>query len=310
MTTLDADEEDWAIRKAAFEHLDALARRQEHLTSDDLRAGFQYLGERIPLINPQRGIFKPQRLRYLLSIRTVFPKQGAKVWYDDQRNVHKQIYESYDCIDYAFMGKDPNAADNRWLREAMQAERPIIYFVGVSPARYLHFRTRVTNWSASELKAQVSFIDELPRQDATVDPVVERRYALRLVKQRLHQASFRDAVISAYGGRCALSGLPEQRLIDAAHIISDAHEQLGQPEVPNGIPLSKLHHAAFDGHLIGIDPNYRLHVAARLLEQRDGPVLDALKGLNGKLIHLPGRARDYPDKERLAVRFRDFELAN
>jgi hypothetical protein len=28
--------------------------------------------------------------------------------------------------------------------------------------------------------------------------------------------------------------------------------------VPNGIPLSKIHHAAFDAHLIGIDPDYRL----------------------------------------------------
>ncbi len=37
---------------------------------------------------------------------------------------------------------------------------------------------------------------------------LERRYALRAVKQRLHQASFREAVISAYNGRCALSGLP------------------------------------------------------------------------------------------------------
>jgi predicted restriction endonuclease len=26
----------------------------------------------------------------------------------------------------------------------------------------------------------------------------------------------------------------------------DKDEQLGQPVVPNGIPLSKIHHAAFD----------------------------------------------------------------
>jgi putative restriction endonuclease len=43
------------------------------------------------------------------------------------------------------------------------------------------------------------------------------------------------------------------------------NERLGQPIVPNGIPLSKIHHAAFDAHLIGIDPNYRLHVSERLL---------------------------------------------
>jgi hypothetical protein len=37
-------------------------------------------GGRIPLINPQRGIFKPQQMKFLLSIKTVFPKPGGKVW--------------------------------------------------------------------------------------------------------------------------------------------------------------------------------------------------------------------------------------
>jgi putative restriction endonuclease len=138
---------------------------------------------------------------------------------------------------------------------------------------------------------------------------VERRYALRAVKQRLHQASFREAVITAYNGRCALSGLPEPLLLDAAHIVADRDERLGQPVVPNGIPLSKIHHAAFDAHLIGIDPNYRLHVSKRLLMQRDGPMLEALKRLNGEAIYLPKRDKDRPDRDRLALRFERFKAA-
>jgi len=47
--------------------------------------------------------------------------------------------------------------------------------------------------------------------------------------------------------------------------------------VPNGIPLSKIHHAAFDGHLIGIDEDFRIHVASRLLRQEDGELLEALE---------------------------------
>ena len=138
---------------------------------------------------------------------------------------------------------------------------------------------------------------------------LERRYALRAVKQRLHQASFREAVITAYNGRCALSGLPEQRLLDAAHIISDRDVSLGQPIVPNGLPLSKIHHAAFDAHLIGIDPDYHLHVSERLLGQHDGPMLEALKQLKGGTIQLPGRAKDSPDRDRLALRFERFKAA-
>jgi putative restriction endonuclease len=118
----------------------------------------------------------------------------------------------------------------------------------------------------------------------------------------LHQASFRDAVLSAYRGRCAICHLPEPRLLDAAHIVMDADEQLGQPVISNGLPLTKLHHAAFDAHLIGIDPDYRIHVSDRLLEIQDGPFLElGLKGIAGQLIRLPRRSEDRPDRERLAM---------
>lgn len=86
-------------------------------------------------------------------------------------------------------------------------------------------------------------------------------------------------------------------------------ERLGQPVVPNGIPLSKIHHAAFDAHLIGIDPDYRLHVSGRLLGQNDGPMLEALKGSNGVTIHLPNRLKDRPDRDRLALRYGRFKAA-
>jgi putative restriction endonuclease len=130
---------------------------------------------------------------------------------------------------------------------------------------------------------------------------------MRMVRQRLHQLSFREAVISAYGGRCAISGLPEPLLLDAAHIVADQDLSLGQPVVPNGIPLSKIHHAAFDAHLIGIDPDYRLHVSDRLLGQNDGPMLEVLKRLAGETIRRPSRPRDDPDRDRLAMRFELFK---
>jgi putative restriction endonuclease len=124
----------------------------------------------------------------------------------------------------------------------------------------------------------------------------------------LHQASFRDAVLSAYGGRCAISHLPEPRLLDAAHIVMDSDEQLGQPIVSNGLPLTKIHHAAFDAHLIGVDPDFRIHVSERLLELHDGPFLEqGLKAMAGQLISLPKRTKDNPDRERLALRFEQFK---
>jgi putative restriction endonuclease len=296
-----------AIRLAAFDHVRRLRETRNFLTSGDLKPGFSFQGEPIPLINPQRGIFKPQQMRFLLSIRTVFPKPGGKVWYDDQREVHRQIFEGDDTVEYAFMGTDPNAADNRWLREAYENSTPIIYFLGIAPGRYDAMSpTFIAGWDRAALKARIVF--GLPDQ-STIDPpatTIERRYALRIVKQRLHQASFREAVIAAYDGRCAVSRLPETMLLDAAHIVADKDEKLGQPLVPNGIPLSKIHHAAFDAHLIGIDPDYRLHVSDRLSAQSDGPMLNELKKLKGCAISLPSRSSDYPDRDRLAMRFERF----
>ena len=39
----------------------------------------------------------------------------------------------------------------------------------------------------------------------------------------------------------------------------------------------------------------------------DGPMLEALKGLKGATIYLPGRSRDCPDRDRLALRFERFK---
>jgi putative restriction endonuclease len=83
----------------------------------------------------------------------------------------------------------------------------------------------------------------------------------------------------------------------------------GHAVVTNGIPLSKIHHAAFDAHLIGIDPDYRLHVSPQLLDQNGGPMLEALKKLQGVSVHLPKRLKDYPDRERLSLRFERFRAA-
>jgi len=304
------DDADSAMRMAAFRQVQRLTETRDHLTAADLGAGFQFNGARVPLVNPQRGIFKPQQMRHLLSIKTVFPKPGAKVWYDDQRLVHRQIYEGDETIDYAFMGTDPDAADNRWLHEAFVHRVPIIYFLGVAPGCYQAVvPTFVVDWDRNGLKARVAFGDPSTIELEVPADRAERRYALRTVQQRLHQASFREAVISAYRGRCALSGMPEALLLDAAHIIVDKNELMGQPVVPNGIPLSKIHHAAFDAHLIGIDADFRVHVADRLMVQQDGPMLEALKRLHQGLLHLPARDKDRPDRDRLAVRFDQFKAA-
>lgn len=102
------DLHDAAVRQAAAEHVRRISVG-DTLTSQQLADGFEFDGERVPLVNPQRGIFKPRALRRLLSVRTVYPRSGARVWYDDQRIVQEQIARGEELIDYAFMGDNPEA---------------------------------------------------------------------------------------------------------------------------------------------------------------------------------------------------------
>src|SRR5688572_26941960 len=167
--------EDQLLRLAAFREVRRLADLNGDLTSRDLRAGFQFAGERIPLINPQRGIFKPTQMRYLLSIRTVYPRPGARVWYDDQRHVHRQIYEGDEAVDYAFMGQNAKAAENRWLREAMENAIPFIYFLGIAPGIYRALiPSFVVEWDAGTLKARIAFRAEEEAELGVPQTAVER----------------------------------------------------------------------------------------------------------------------------------------
>lgn len=70
---------------------------------------------------------------------------------------------------------------------------------------------------------------------------------------------------------------------------------------------SKVHHAAFDANLIGIDPDFRIHVSTALLSINDGPMLEkGIKERAGELIRSPRRKSDRPDRDRLALRFESF----
>jgi putative restriction endonuclease len=143
------------------------------------------------------------------------------------------------------------------------------------------------------------------REPVQIGDPIERRYKVREVKQRLHQAQFRGAVLTAYRDRCTICTLKETRLLDAAHIVSDASE-LGEPLVSNGLSLCSIHHRAFDHDLVGISPERDVHVSRRLLDDEDGPMLELLKDFHGRRIVVPTARKLQPDRDRLATRFERF----
>ena len=80
-------------------------------------------------------------------------------------------------------------------------------------------------------------------------------------------------------------------------IIPD-QEPEGLPIVRNGIALCKMHHAAFDGLLLGITPDYTIDIRADILDESDGPVLQhGFKGLHKTKIMLPRDKNSWPDRQ-------------
>jgi putative restriction endonuclease len=268
-----------------------------------LDRGVPFRGRRVPFLNYQKGIYRAavQRGPAALSIQT-----SSKSPYDDEIVA--------DGFLYAYRAGDVDQPDNRSLRAAHELQVPLVYFIGTRPGWYkpifpCYAREddpvrRMVVITPGALRGPVDEPAPVPLEDP-----LERRYAVRQTRSRLHQARFRGRVVPAYRSKCAICQLRELRLLDAAHILGDLHEH-GEPTVSNGLSLCAIHHRAFDENLVGVSPDYIVHVSRRLLEDEDGPMLDLLKGSHEVALHLPSRVTDRPDRERLDARFARFlELA-
>jgi len=298
-------ERDDDVRSSCFAALEVLqAKWGPDVPYTALVEGFNFRGGNVHFFNRAYGIYRAaevQRGPAALSVNSSF-KQDR---YQDERTP--------DGVLYRYQGKDPDNHYNRWLRNAYLLDVPVVYFVGTRPNWYRPiYPTFVEEDFPDELRVLLAFgqmrgpYDE--REPFHIRDEIERRYVVREVKQRIHQARFRGAVLPAYRDRCAICRLREVRLLDATHIIGDA-EEAGEPLISNGLSLCSIHHRSFDADLVGVSPDCRVHVSPRLLEDEDGPMLDVLKGFEGKRIELPRRRAWQPDRQRLALRFDRFQHA-
>lgn len=251
---------DEIIRAAAFASLRSIVTLfGQPISWSEISSGFKVGDEKILFANRARGIFKPAVMRRgVLSVKTTVPRLGRGARYAD-------IHDDSGSFTYRLQGTDPDAHDNRRLRESFEDQSPLIYFFGVSETRYeAIWPAFVTVWNPESLSVQIEIgtrLSEAPTERAVRE--IERRYATRETKQRLHQSAFREMILDAYQERCAFSGLPVRRLLQAAHIVADSQAE-GIASVKNGVALSTIHHAAFDAHLLGVDADGVIAVSEQL----------------------------------------------
>jgi len=269
-------------------------------TRGELEQGALVNGERVVLIGPQ-GIFKPRQISYYpLSITTT-----TKSPYADSFSSESEL------LLYKYRGFNPDFHENRRLGDSMGQNIPLIYFHSTIPGKYLAiWPVFIVADNPAQLTFTVAADDALqldyPRDDE--HPELRRAYVTRSVRQRIHQQTFRERVLQAYKGRCTICQLRHVSMLDAAHIIPDNAPE-GEPIIPNGLSLCKLHHAGYDQKFFGIRPDYSIEVRRDILAERDGPMLKhGLQEIHDSKIHVPTSYKLKPDPERLARRYEEFVI--
>jgi putative restriction endonuclease len=268
------------------------------LPRDLLLRGLVFEGRRVPLLSPQ-GIFRPRIAELPLTITT-----SPNSPYDD-------AFSEDEYLRYRYRGTDPAHRDNVGLRRLMQAGRPLIYFHGIVPGRYLAvWPAYIVGDDPAGLTFSVA-VDDVASIRIGVQatrPMAEGAearcvYLTTTVRARMHQRGFRERVIEAYRSQCAFCRLRHRELLDAAHIIPDQAE-MGEPVVSNGIALCKLYHAAFDSFMLGVRPDYVIEVRADILHEEDGPLrLHSLQDLHQTRMILPASRDQWPSPDSLAWKY-------
>lgn len=295
------------IRAAAFAWLDNQTKLNGGVFDrNDLIYSFSYHGQNITLIGAT-GIWFPKGFTIPISITTT-----SKGPYDDG-------FTTEGLLEYRYRGTDPDHRDNIGLTKAFEKRTPLIYFHSIKPSKYvavwpvfiiendpINLRIKATIKTNHDYLSTESRITQKATLQVKESDVAVRKYVTAVIKQRLHQSTFREFVLDAYSRQCTMCKLQHDELLDAAHIIPDS-EKDGEPIVQNGLSLCKIHHAAYDNNIIGITPDYIIKVKESVLSEIDGPMLKfGLQSMEGKNLILPARKSDHPDPDRLAKRYELF----
>ncbi len=290
---------DLTVREAAMAWVGSHARRSGGVVTRSELESFSFDGEQIKLIDHSRGIRNPRQLAATISILS--SPNGP---YDD-------VDTADGMLRYAYRAGDPNGSDNRKLRAALQLELPLILLRGISAGVFVPIFPVYVVADVPEAQCFEIAVDESLRLISnTAAGDDQRRYAERLTKLRLHQPVFRARVIRAYDTTCAVCRLKRATLLDAAHILGDAEG--GRPDVPNGLALCKIHHAAYDQNIIGVRPGRDLivEVHPEVRTESDGPMLlHGLQEMHGVRLHVPSQPGLRPDQTAIERRYELFHAS-
>jgi hypothetical protein len=136
-------------------------------------------------------------------------------------------------------------------------------------------------------------IDGEERELTPLDFVGETRQAI--VQLRVKQKFFRRAVLASYRSRCCISGVTDERLLIASHIVPWREDKTNRLNPSNGLCLSAIHDRAFDRGLFTLSDNLSVALSKHLRNTKDEFLKQVFLPIEGKRIELPDRFAPDPD---------------
>jgi hypothetical protein len=147
----------------------------------------------------------------------------------------------------------------------------------------MEFREKVEKL-ISQYQASEDFFDSDTLEDATERMLVS-------IVRRQGQPQFRERLIKAYKGKCAISGSDVKQALEAAHIIP--YDGKKTNNTSNGLLLRADLHTLFDLKLITIDPStMKVLISPELMKT-------SCQAFRQKKIMLPDDMNDQPDPEAI-----------
>ena len=136
--------------------------------------------------------------------------------------------------------------------------------------------TKTINW-AILLFGEATKVNGIPPNDL--------EFAYQLIKKRLHQAAFRQDLLTAYKCTCSVTSCKVQAVLDAAHIIP--YSGPSSSTLNNGLLLRSDIHDLFDLGLIKITSAFKIRVDEKLNDSEYWQY-------DGLRINLPDDEKDFP----------------
>jgi putative restriction endonuclease len=251
------------------------------------------------IVNRAKGIHKPAGSPYALSIR-----QTLNSRYSDSDSV-TYLPDGTSEMDYAQEGTNLDLFTNRAMMACWNDDVPIgvlHQLIDHDIARYEVLGLgRIVDFREGKFKIKQFIVTDFdgslarssgPDFELKLD-LDERTKTYREITARRGQPEFRNKLIEAYSGTCAVTGTRVVAALEAAHIVR--YHGVHSNHIQNGILMRADIHTLFDIGIININPiDFRIEIGNTEMDH-------GYMEYQGRRLLLPESRSDWPSKQALRI---------